>query len=568
MQFLQTYFINPVTKDIFDYKTHTSKKDYWFSMLCFAVVYALLAFSKFLVSANSVEITDFQDIIFGAFYIFVVLAIVLANISIKMRRLRDAGFNHNLAFLALIPYVGELALIVFMLKPSAGEPPQEPEFVPINMFTFFVAAVIAFLMFWDMSLLYKAVKRAQKPWFENRALMEAVEKDSPSDLKKVLNPFIRLEVRDRDNNTALIYAVRKHPSKDFIKPFIRLKAKVNATLPNGDTPLYIAIAKRADLPTLEYLIDKGAKVNTENTKNITPLMVAAKRGNEKTTALLLLHGAAPLNSKGKTILQWTVPVNPVTRALLELALAKDKQQKFKDKIYEDVLKDKDISDRLPGIPKEWKNAAAAGTMDFMADKNSAGELIGDVSDAFKEADASWAQKMVDKGLSMGKISDGGQTALMYAAMLSSNTEVLDVFIKSGANVNAKDKDGISVLTWAAAVNPNPDITAYLVEKDADVNAVTDKNVSVLDYAAIQSQNPQIIDLLIEHGADVNYQGAGGGTPLIYAALNNSNPEVVETLIKNGADVKAKDAGGMAVINYASMNKNPKVLSVIRDYLIK
>ncbi len=575
MFFLQVCFIEPLTKDIFDYKSRTCRKQYWLFILSLSLA-ALLAFiTNFLIGQNPYNIGTFTKFLCGFFTLMGAFAAVLAKLAITVRRLRDINYSPWWILLAFIPVAGAVALIILMLKKGFkqktefGPPAHIPARGKVHIFTYVAAGLIAALIIWNGLLFFRTLSKAKTPWHEDKKFITALEAASPEDLQKRINFFTRLELKDKDGNTALIYAVRKHPVKQILSVFIKHSANVNAALPNGDTPLFIAIVKSADLDTLQFLIDSGANVNAENEKNITPLMAAAKRGNEKTTALLLLNGAAYANSKGQTVLDWASPQNPVTRAALALAAQADKDMAFKDGVYRDIIAGKDVSDRLLSLPRPAAQKPPSDEeLAFAAQKAAALKLLGNIPEAFANADESWAKKMVEKGLTMGKISDGGQTPLMYAVMLAKNSEAAEVFIKAGADINAKDEDGITPLAWAVATNPRADITAMLIDKGADVNAVSKQKISVLGYAAMQTSNPEIIDLLVKSGADINYKGAGGGTPLIYAALYNSEEDIIEALIDNGADVKATDAGGNAVINYAADNKNSKILSVIRKNLLK
>lgn len=46
------------------------------------------------------------------------IALIVPNISIQARRLRDGGFSPWLLLSCLVPYVGEIALILMYLAPS------------------------------------------------------------------------------------------------------------------------------------------------------------------------------------------------------------------------------------------------------------------------------------------------------------------------------------------------------------------------------------------------------------------------------------------------------------------
>ena len=93
---------------------------------------------------------------------------------------------------------------------------------------------------------------------------------------------------------------------------------------------------------------------------------------------------------------------------------------------------------------------------------------------------------------------------------------------------------------AVAYSPYPAVVQLLIKKGADVNARNYKGQTILMRAAEYS-SPQIVKILIEAGADVNAHN-DGRTALMIAARRHS-PEMVKILIEAGADVNAKTRHG-------------------------
>jgi ankyrin repeat protein len=72
---------------------------------------------------------------------------------------------------------------------------------------------------------------------------------------------------------------------------------------------------------------------------------------------------------------------------------------------------------------------------------------------------------------------------MYAVGNNSDPEVITALIGAGADVNAKNIDGITVLMCAALGNSNPEVIAALLQIGADINARTKNGKRAIDFAA-------------------------------------------------------------------------------------
>ena len=157
------------------------------------------------------------------------------------------------------------------------------------------------------------------------------------------------------------------------------------------------------------------------------------------------------------------------------------------------------------------------------------------------------------------------TPLMIAIRDNRDPTEITAFIKSGEDVNARDKYGRTVLMIAVGFNTAPDIVEVLVENNAEINARFKGGYTALMVAAFNNSNPSVINTLIKAGANTDDRTKDGNTVLMIAAAGNSNPEVITTLIEKRADVNARDKDGWTALMYAAKyNSNSGVITALLE----
>ena len=97
-------------------------KEYWLSMFIqFALAFLLII----LIVMSPAE--TMPTYIFG-FFIFAIVAYSIYygiwNVSMMIRRLHDLNYSGWMYLISLIPYVGNIILLVFSLMPGKNEPNQ------------------------------------------------------------------------------------------------------------------------------------------------------------------------------------------------------------------------------------------------------------------------------------------------------------------------------------------------------------------------------------------------------------------------------------------------------------
>ena len=108
-----------------DFRGRSTPSDYWFAysahVLIFFAFYLLLAVFQGM-AVDETSLLRNEVIFLFIFFVYGVAAI-LPGIAITVRRLRDAGYNWPYIFVAFIPFVGWIILIVLLCKPTKVEYP-------------------------------------------------------------------------------------------------------------------------------------------------------------------------------------------------------------------------------------------------------------------------------------------------------------------------------------------------------------------------------------------------------------------------------------------------------------
>ena len=141
----------------------------------------------------------------------------------------------------------------------------------------------------------------------------------------------------------------------------------------------------------------------------------------------------------------------------------------------------------------------------------------------------------------------GRTPLMYSAFRD-DTDIAELIISKGADVNFKDRWGHTAIMYAAKYG-NEKIVDYFINQGADINAVGTDGETPVSAAAFEG-NIDILNKFIDAGADVNLKDDYGNTPIMKAAVNG-NKKATETLIKYGADLNIQNKDGLTAAMLAS-----------------
>ena len=135
---------------------------------------------------------------------------------------------------------------------------------------------------------------------------------------------------------------------------------------------------------------------------------------------------------------------------------------------------------------------------------------------------------------------------IWTAAKNGDTEALKHYLSNGEGPNRLDPNfGVTPLSWAA-LEGRSEIVEILIAAGADVNGVNRDGATPLHAAAFMGQL-ELAKLLLENGADVGAKTHNGDTPLDSAQANWQDTEAVTGLLQISLDSKDVKAGRARVV---------------------
>lgn len=202
------------------------------------------------------------------------------------------------------------------------------------------------------------------------------------------------------------------------------------------------------------------------------------------------------------------------------------------------------------------------------------------------------QYVEDLGTNLDKKINALGFTPLTAAIFAGNTNLAQLLIQKGADLNARDAQGRTALMHAVGRGEGyTNVVRWLIENNADVNLKDHNGETALDHArASTSASPAVEAMLKRAGAKENLLSAVAKgdllktrmamldgadlderypshdrTPLM-VAINNGHDEIARLLIEAGAEVNATDREGMSALMYAIYkgDKNADLIKLLLE----
>lgn len=132
----------------------------------------------------------------------------------------------------------------------------------------------------------------------------------------------------------------------------------------------------------------------------------------------------------------------------------------------------------------------------------------------------------------------------------------------GANVNAKNDDGVPALVLAADMR-SAGVVKFLIEQGAHVNVATSREKETALMRSVANGDKTSVAVLLYYGADPNMGDRLGETALMKAARLGEN-EIIDLLIEGGADLHLGDNTGLTALDYAKRARKRRTADQLED----
>ena len=311
--------------------------------------------------------------------------------------------------------------------------------------------------------------------------------DAEKAVELVLNDGLDINTPALCNRTPLLWASLSS-SGEFIETLIDLGADVNAQRTDDKVTPLILSASWNNFMAVYLLLDHEADSNIARADGNSPLHIAVSNGFFHITKLLIKKGSNVnlQNKEGRTPL--FLGVKNKQKHLIKLLIENEAdltigyQENSTDRIY--LVRGKGrgraawqyvlVKKHLLGLFLKRTNGGSLDGADFGAVLRSGwgkDPPEGTIDQILEECDF----KEIP-----------GVTVLHIASKENNEPEIIDLLVKSGANVNAQDAEGFTPLHMAA-IHGNLKIVKKLVDLDADVNIVTTDGKNAAELAHLNEE---------------------------------------------------------------------------------
>lgn len=247
----------------------------------------------------------------------------------------------------------------------------------------------------------------------------------------------------KDDCTALMWAAYVNENEQIVYSLIKAGSNVNSINRYGVTPLMLASYGNSNIEVIKTLITNGADINTKDYfyERDALIWAACNNKNHKIIEYLINNGAN---------------VNSIDRFLSTPLIRSSRYNQNSEVIRTLLDKGANLNYSIPYCSHNYFDVHI--------------DMI------FPE----WIENIVKDNSHLEEYNVSGMNALMFAACDNENSNIINLLIERGCNVNLTDDQGTTALMFAAW-NNNSDVLLSLLNKDANTNKTNRQGMTALDF---------------------------------------------------------------------------------------
>lgn len=442
------------------------------------------------------------------------------------------------------------------------------------------------------------------PW-SSRAF-ETAENGTYKEIRKAVETDYNFtKYKDSNKKTVLMAALEKSRADDVIKLLLDSGSSPDAKDKNGKTVLMYACENESDMDAIRTVIEYNAFLKSTKAKRILKKDKEGKNSfdyaaenpqKDEVIALLCEYAQYPQQEEELPEFSETLEepqAEEVSDIAEEIPMVEEVPEEKTHVVAAVVAPPLEIPQDVetPEVPENGlleldKMAVPSAAMEsvYLYDYASENKTGTQIPESLLKASSDFAfiENADDK-------DENGVTLLMKAAQ-KGDVEKIRNLIYSGADVNAKDKEGWTALMYAVRYQNDADAVKILLNNKASPLVKNIYGANSMMIAAGFSKNSEIVNLLIKPFSSFsqNVRAAfvygiqnsnsaeslkpfidknlklnvpyNGKTYLMYAAETNKNTDIISLLLEAGAD-KNQVVNGKTAFDYAKENSRLKHDSV-------
>ena len=375
----------------------------------------------------------------------------------------------------------------------------------------------------------------------------------------LLDHGVHIDTKTKDGTNALLSACRREQS-EVVRFLLEAGADVNASKPDGDTILHVAVSSNCSKETLQCIMHHGAVVNAVNSNNETALFLACGSGQEESVKVLLNNAAdpnIPESAEGYRSLHAAVHGNCNSEILQEIA----------NKAYVDAQTVYGETALFFACLFRQQNSVKV-LLKTGADPNIA-TAVGKTS-LHAAVTAGCSKKIIQAIIKHGadvNVADSQSVTPLLLACERGALETINVLINAGAHINITDSYGETWIHWAMKGNCSKETLRAIISHGTDINTANDMHCTPLMLACMLGK-VEYINQLLHAGADIEIRGFKGATCIHHAIgripYRIIGKDILQTIIDHGADVNATDNHGKTALMEACEMRNVDAINILLD----